>query len=119
MKPLIIVCPITDMKPLVCPITDMKPLVCPITDMKPVVWMVTLGDGVHNFADGLAIGAAFFLSMQAGIATSIAVFCHELPHELGKYNPTIILDTLLHMARILPETGKVTRLHPDNSTCFI
>ncbi len=43
-----------------------------------------IGDGVHNFADGMAIGAAFTVDWQFGVAVSIAVFCHELPQELGK-----------------------------------
>ncbi|XP_041119591.1 zinc transporter ZIP10-like [Polyodon spathula] len=49
-----------------------------------IAWMVIMGDGMHNFSDGLAIGAAFSAGVTGGISTSIAVFCHELPHELGK-----------------------------------
>lgn len=51
--------------------------------MSSVAWMVVLGDGLHNFTDGMAIGAAFSANIAGGFSTAIAVLCHELPHELG------------------------------------
>ncbi|XP_066564338.1 zinc transporter ZIP5 [Amia ocellicauda] len=48
-----------------------------------LVWMVIMGDGIHNLIDGLAIGTAFSQSLAGGLSTTVAVFCHELPHELG------------------------------------
>ena len=55
---------------------------------KSVAWMVLIGDGIHNFLDGVAIGVAFTDKFPSGffggISTSIAILCHELPHELGK-----------------------------------
>ena len=54
------------------------------TKIASLAWMVIVGDGFHNLADGLAVGAAFSASFTSGLSTAIAVFCHELPHELGK-----------------------------------
>ncbi|VDD95291.1 unnamed protein product [Enterobius vermicularis] len=48
-----------------------------------VAWLVVFGDGLHNFIDGLSIGAAFSESLLDGISISIAVLCEEVPHELG------------------------------------
>lgn len=54
-------------------------------ELRLLPWVITLGDAVHNFADGLAVGAAFLSSWKTGLATSLAVFCHEVPHELGDF----------------------------------
>ncbi|XP_054722571.1 zinc transporter foi-like [Uloborus diversus] len=53
-----------------------------------VAYMVIMGDGLHNFCDGLAIGAAFASGNADGLSTTLAVFCHELPHELDQYGLT-------------------------------
>ncbi|XP_076355787.1 metal cation symporter ZIP8-like isoform X1 [Tachypleus tridentatus] len=50
-----------------------------------IAWMIIFGDGLHNFIDGLSIGAAFTDSVLSGISISVAVFCEELPHELGDF----------------------------------
>lgn len=48
-----------------------------------MAWNIIIGDTIHNVADGIAIGVAFSDSITGGVSTAIAVFCHELPHELG------------------------------------
>ncbi|XP_052742818.1 zinc transporter foi [Bicyclus anynana] len=57
----------------------------PPSSMSSVAWMVIMGDGLHNFTDGMAIGAAFASNIAGGFSTAIAVLCHELPHELGDF----------------------------------
>lgn len=40
------------------------------------------------------IGVAFSQSLTGGLSTTIAVFCHELPHELGTLSIYILYYTL-------------------------
>jgi hypothetical protein len=51
----------------------------------PVAWMIIFGDGLHNFIDGLSIGAAFTESIAKGVSICLAVICEEFPHELGDF----------------------------------
>ncbi len=52
----------------------------------PKISMIIIGDTLHNFIDGLAIGAAFLVSPQAGIVASLAVAAHEIPQEIGDFS---------------------------------
>ncbi len=54
-------------------------------DIKPLAWLIVIGDGIHNFADGLALGSAIAQSLSLGISTAIALIFHEIPHEVGDY----------------------------------
>lgn len=51
--------------------------------------MVLFGDGVHNFIDGLIIGAGFLSSIPIGIGITFAVVLHEIPHEIGDFGVLI------------------------------
>ena len=47
--------------------------------------LIILGDAIHNFVDGVLIGAAFLTDPQLGIVTSLAVAAHEIPQEVGDF----------------------------------
>lgn len=51
----------------------------------PVGRLVLVSDGVHNFIDGVVIGAGFLASVPVGIATTLAVILHEIPQEVGDF----------------------------------
>ena len=51
----------------------------------PVVFMNLIGDGVHNFLDGVIIGASYLVSIPIGITTTLAVILHEIPQEIGDF----------------------------------
>ncbi len=48
-------------------------------------WLIIAGDLMHNAIDGVAIGAAFLVSIPTGIITTLAVSAHEIPKELGTF----------------------------------
>jgi zinc and cadmium transporter len=47
--------------------------------------MVLVGDGLHNFTDGILIAAAFLANPQLGLVTGIAIIAHEIPQEIGDF----------------------------------
>ncbi|XP_045182117.2 metal cation symporter ZIP14-like [Mercenaria mercenaria] len=76
--------------------------------VKALAWMIIIGDGIHNFADGLAIGAAFALTFTKGISTSITVLCHELPHELGDFAVLVSTGMSIKKAMLLNFVSSLT-----------
>lgn len=45
--------------------------------------LILVGDGVHNFLDGILIAAAFLTDFHLGVVTALAVIAHEIPQEIG------------------------------------
>jgi zinc and cadmium transporter len=50
-------------------------------DGRPTTLLILVGDGLHNFVDGMAVTAAFLTSTPLGISTSLAVAAHEIPRR--------------------------------------
>lgn len=59
----------------------------PITKshIHPFAYTNLIGDGFHNFLDGLIIVGGYLVSAPVGIATTLAVIFHEIPQEIGDF----------------------------------
>jgi zinc and cadmium transporter len=57
----------------------------PCEHKQPMTYLILIANGVHNFIDGLAIGAAFFVDLKLGLITWFAVAAHEVPQKLGEF----------------------------------
>lgn len=49
----------------------------------PMGSLIVIGDGIHNFIDGMLIASAFMVSIPLGIVTAIGIILHEVPQELS------------------------------------
>jgi len=58
-------------------------------EMNPSVklagYLNLIADFTHNITDGLAMSASFYASPTIGATTTVAVFFHEIPHEVGDF----------------------------------
>ena len=52
---------------------------------KRFAYLNLVGDGIHNFIDGMVIAVSYLIGFPVGLATTIAVIFHELPQEIGDY----------------------------------
>ncbi|MGD8506072.1 MAG: ZIP family metal transporter [Candidatus Bathyarchaeota archaeon] len=54
-------------------------------EVHPFAYVNLIGDGIHNFIDGLVMATSFLSGIQLGIVTSLAVAFHEIPQEIGDF----------------------------------
>jgi len=64
---------------------------------------ILIGDGFHNFTDGVLITVAFLTDPAIGWATTIAVVSHEIPQEAGDF--IILVDAGWEKKRALLWNG--------------
>ena len=51
----------------------------------PLTYLILLGDGLHNFLGGLAVGGIFVMDIRLGLMAWLAAAAHEIPQELGDF----------------------------------
>lgn len=54
-------------------------------DVHVFTYLNIIGDGIHNFTDGLVIGASFVVGLKFGILTTLVIIFHEIPQEIGDF----------------------------------
>ena len=55
---------------------------CPVHGF---TYTILIGDGIHNFIDGIIIGISFLISIPLGVTTALAIAFHEIPQEIGDF----------------------------------
>jgi len=50
-----------------------------------LAYMILIGDGMHNFIDGLIIATSFMVDVKLGLVTTLAVIAHEIPQEISDF----------------------------------
>ncbi len=53
--------------------------------IEPYGYLNILADVAHNLIDGLLIGASYLVGTKMGLATTLAVVLHEIPHEFSNF----------------------------------
>lgn len=61
--------------------------------------LIIIGDTMHNFIDGLAMGSAFLIGPASGILTALIVAVHEIPQEVGDFG--LLLSKGLSRRKVL------------------
>lgn len=54
-------------------------------NIKKTIPFLVVGDSIHNFIDGVAIGTSFVISPILGLFTALSAFAHEVPHEIADF----------------------------------
>lgn len=71
------------------------------TEVHPVAHMVLVANMVHNLVDGMLIAAAFLMSTEVGLATTLAIILHEIPQEISSFNVAVSLGIRVKKALIM------------------
>jgi len=73
----------------------------PDPKIKPLGYISLVADSVHNLFDGVLIGSSYLVSFKVGLATTVAIIFHEIPHEIGNFGTLIHAGVSIRRALVL------------------
>jgi len=83
------------------------------------VYLNLIGDGIHNFIDGMVIAATFMIGFELGLATTLAVIFHEVPQEIGDFGVLVYGGLSRKKALIYNFISAVTAILGALATYFL
>ncbi|MGC8998974.1 MAG: ZIP family metal transporter [Candidatus Bathyarchaeia archaeon] len=83
------------------------------------VYLNLVGDGIHNFIDGMVIAATFMIGFELGFATTLAVIFHEVPQEIGDFGVLVYGGLSRKKALIYNFISAVTAILGAVATYFL
>jgi zinc and cadmium transporter len=54
-------------------------------ERRPMGYINLIGDGLHNFVDGVLIATTFLINPGLGLVTTVAIILHEIPQEIADF----------------------------------
>lgn len=55
--------------------------------------LIVIGTGLHNFLDGVLLGASFLTDVRLGVVLAIAVIAHQIPQQVGDISVLLFAGT--------------------------
>lgn len=80
------------------------------TEVHPVAHMVLIANLAHNLIDGMLIAAAFLMSTEVGVVTTLAIVLHEIPQEISSFNVVVSLGIRVRKALAMNLLSMLTSL---------
>lgn len=70
--------------------------------------LIVIGTGLHNFLDGILLGATFLTSIHLGVVLAIAIIAHQIPQQVGDISVLLVAGVRRSRALLLSALSGAT-----------
>lgn len=70
--------------------------------------LIVIGTGLHNFLDGILLGATFLTSIHLGVVLAVAVIAHQIPQQVGDISVLLVAGVRRSRALLLSALSGTT-----------